>query len=178
MHISCRFDRLPRVPFHILIYRYTVQVDHQIKAEDVQDLNSAVSAVSSQSDWEGVPLGSRLDDDQASRHSSSCISSVYNEDPLGSEPGSPQHLDKRGSGGGARAKGGSSRNDYSSSGHTRHFFSLESAVHAGVSAAPCSKLFHRAWQEGLHFDVDHRTGVVFNLSDRYIAGDQMEFTLV
>ena len=150
-------------------------MDHQIRAEDAQDLSSAVS---SQSGWEGVPLGGRLEADQASRHSSSCISSVNNEDSLESEPSSPQyHLDQRGGGthGAGRAKGGSRRYPHSSSSeHPRHFFSLESVIHAGVSASPCSKLFHRAWQEGLHFDIDHLTGVVFNLSDRYIAGDQID----
>ncbi|GAX77423.1 hypothetical protein CEUSTIGMA_g4868.t1 [Chlamydomonas eustigma] len=52
----------------------------------------------------------------------------------------------------------------------RHFFCLDAITHAGIAASPCSKLFHRAWQEGLYFDVDQRTGVVFNLSEKYIAG--------
>jgi hypothetical protein len=52
----------------------------------------------------------------------------------------------------------------------RHFFCLDAITHAGISASPCSKLFHRAWQEGLYFDVDQRSGVVFNLCEKYIAG--------
>jgi hypothetical protein len=52
----------------------------------------------------------------------------------------------------------------------RSFFSLDAITHVGIGASPCNKLFHRAWQEGLHFDVDQRTGVVFNLSEKYISG--------
>ena len=53
----------------------------------------------------------------------------------------------------------------------RFFFCLDAVMHAGVAAAPCSKFFQRCYQEGLHFDVDLRTGIVLNLSDSYVAGE-------
>ncbi|KAG2432871.1 hypothetical protein HXX76_008603 [Chlamydomonas incerta] len=51
----------------------------------------------------------------------------------------------------------------------RYYFVLDSLQHPAVKAMPCSKFFYHCWQQGFHFDVDHRQGVIFNLSDRYLT---------
>ncbi|KAL6746704.1 hypothetical protein V8C86DRAFT_1820156 [Haematococcus lacustris] len=55
-------------------------------------------------------------------------------------------------------------------GTQRCFFSLDAVSNPGISSLPCVKFFHACWQEGLHFDVDNRVGVIFNLSDKYTLG--------
>uniref|UniRef100_A0A7S0S0N8 Uncharacterized protein n=1 Tax=Chlamydomonas leiostraca TaxID=1034604 RepID=A0A7S0S0N8_9CHLO len=52
----------------------------------------------------------------------------------------------------------------------RFFFALDAIRNAALSSTPASRFFHTCWQEGLHFDVDHRVGVIFNLSDKYMMG--------
>lgn len=53
----------------------------------------------------------------------------------------------------------------------RYFFAIDSTMHPAISSTQCSKFFHACWQEGLHYDVDHRVGVIFNLSDHYLLGN-------
>lgn len=38
----------------------------------------------------------------------------------------------------------------------RYYFVLDSLQHPAVKAMPCSKFFYHCWQQGFHFDVDHR----------------------
>ncbi|GLC34485.1 hypothetical protein PLESTB_001256000 [Pleodorina starrii] len=51
----------------------------------------------------------------------------------------------------------------------RYYFVLDQLQHPAVKSMPCSKFFYHCWQHGFHFDVDHRQGVIFNLSDRYLT---------
>ncbi|KAG2501161.1 hypothetical protein HYH03_000976 [Edaphochlamys debaryana] len=51
----------------------------------------------------------------------------------------------------------------------RYYFVLDQLQHPAVKAMACSKFFYHCWQNGFHFDVDHRQGVIFNLSDRYLT---------
>ncbi|GLI64066.1 hypothetical protein VaNZ11_007230 [Volvox africanus] len=51
----------------------------------------------------------------------------------------------------------------------RYYFVLDQLPHPAVKSMPCSKFFYYCWQHGFHFDVDHRQGVIFNLSDRYLT---------
>ena len=43
-------------------------------------------------------------------------------------------------------------------------------VHPTIKATPCPRFFHSCWQEGFHYDVDNRLGVIFNLSDKVNFG--------
>lgn len=52
----------------------------------------------------------------------------------------------------------------------RYFFALDAVHSAALCATPAARFFHTCWQEGLHFDVDHRVGVIFNLADSYLLG--------
>lgn len=52
----------------------------------------------------------------------------------------------------------------------RSYFVLDLVSHPIIKEIPCQKFFHRCWQNGLCFDIDQRTGVIFNLSDAYISG--------
>lgn len=52
----------------------------------------------------------------------------------------------------------------------RYFFALDACQNGVLAATPASRFFHACWQEGHHFDVDHRVGVIFNLSDKYMLG--------
>ncbi|GFR40108.1 hypothetical protein Agub_g662, partial [Astrephomene gubernaculifera] len=47
----------------------------------------------------------------------------------------------------------------------RYYFVLDQLQHPAIKSMPCSKFFYHCWQHGFHFDVDHRQGVIFNLSD-------------
>ncbi|EFJ52332.1 hypothetical protein VOLCADRAFT_102998 [Volvox carteri f. nagariensis] len=51
----------------------------------------------------------------------------------------------------------------------RYYFVLDQLQHPAIRSMPCSKFFYYCWQHGFHFDVDHRQGVIFNLSDRYLT---------
>jgi len=55
-------------------------------------------------------------------------------------------------------------------GAQRFYFSLDSVSSSVIASTPCARFFHSCWQEGLHFDVDGRVGVVFNISERYMLG--------
>eukprot|EP00798_Chlamydomonas_sp_ICE-L_P031417 gene31417-6585_t len=52
----------------------------------------------------------------------------------------------------------------------RFYFALDLVAHSGIAKTNCAQFFHSCWQEGFHYDVDHRMGVIFNLSDKYISG--------
>ncbi|KXZ47062.1 hypothetical protein GPECTOR_38g299 [Gonium pectorale] len=51
----------------------------------------------------------------------------------------------------------------------RYYFVIDQLQHPAIKSMPCSKFFYFCWQHGFHFDVDHRQGVIFNLSDRYLT---------
>ncbi len=48
----------------------------------------------------------------------------------------------------------------------RFFFAVDALAHPALAATPATRFFHACWQDGLHFDVDSRLGVIFNLSDK------------
>jgi hypothetical protein len=47
---------------------------------------------------------------------------------------------------------------------------LDALTHPSLAATPCARFFHACWQDGLHYDVDSRTGVIFNLCDKFLTG--------
>ncbi len=55
-------------------------------------------------------------------------------------------------------------------GTQRFFFALDSLAHPALAATPASRFFRNCWKENLHYDVDSRQGVIFNLSDKYLLG--------
>lgn len=60
----------------------------------------------------------------------------------------------------------------------RFFFSLDPLTHPSLRAMPCSRFFFSSWQAGLHFDVDNRQGIIFNLSDQYLTSGAIGITCV